>query len=49
MEIIKITVDETNQGQRIDKLLMLYLKDMSRTQVQQLIRQNHVRVNDCDE
>ena len=47
MEIIKITVDETNQGQRIDKLLMLYLKDMSRTQIQQLIRQNHVRVNDC--
>lgn len=46
METIKITVDEEHKGQRLDKLLSGYLKDMSRTQIQQLIRQQNVTVND---
>lgn len=45
MEIVKITVEEKDSGQRIDKLLMIYLGDMSRTQIQQLIRQQHVKIN----
>ncbi|UTY38806.1 RluA family pseudouridine synthase [Allocoprobacillus halotolerans] len=45
METVKITVNENEHGQRIDKLLMIYLDNMSRTQIQQLIRQEHVQVN----
>ena len=45
MEIVKITIEEKDKGQRIDKLLMSYFKDMSRTQIQQLIRQQHVKMN----
>lgn len=45
MEIVKITVEEKDKGQRIDKLLMIYFSDMSRTQIQQFIRQQHVKIN----
>ncbi len=44
METIKITIDESMKG-RIDKILTKQL-DMSRTQVQQLINEQHVFVND---
>lgn len=44
MEDIEITVGENQTGSRIDKLLTQCLSDFSRTQVQQLIAQGHVRV-----
>ena len=46
MEDIKITVIEEYNGQRIDKILAKEMKDFSRTQVQLLIQDGHVRVND---
>lgn len=45
MEDIEITVIEEYIGQRVDKILTKELKDYSRTQVQLLIQDGHVKVN----
>lgn len=46
MEDIKITIIEDYIGKRIDKVLTLALEGYSRTQIQMLIQDGHVRIND---
>jgi len=46
MEDIKITIIENYIGKRIDKVLTLALEGHSRTQIQMLIQDGHVRIND---
>ena len=46
MEDIKIIIDESLIGQRIDKILTKKLSDFSRTQVQLFIQNGCVKVND---
>ena len=45
MEDIKIIIDEKYIGQRIDKVLSKEMTDYSRTQIQLLIQNGHVKVN----
>ncbi len=45
MEDIKIRVEVDEANQRIDKVLSQYFQDFSRSQVQQLIQDQHVSVN----
>lgn len=46
MENKRIEVLEENVGERLDKLLSEHLLDLSRTQIQQWIKESHVLVND---
>ena len=45
MEDVKIRVVDEYIGQRIDKFLTTHFKDYSRTQIQMLIQDKHVKVN----
>jgi 23S rRNA pseudouridine1911/1915/1917 synthase len=45
METITITIDDTQQGERIDKVLSAVNTDWSRSQVQAWIKDNVVKVN----
>ena len=45
MNVVVYNVDETNKGVRIDKFISTVNEEMSRTQVQQLIKEDHVKVN----
>ena len=45
MEDIKVRIIEDDAQQRIDKFLTKMLKQYSRTQIQNLIQDNHVKVN----
>ncbi len=45
METIKITIQDKNIGIRLDKFLATVLSDLSRTRLQQMIRNGHVLVN----
>ncbi|MGN1386362.1 MAG: RluA family pseudouridine synthase [Bacillus sp. (in: firmicutes)] len=45
MNVVVYNVDETHKGVRIDKFISTVNEEMSRTQVQQLIKEDHVRVN----
>ena len=46
MEIIKISVDNENNGKRLDKYLNIKYPDFSRTQLQDIIKNGLVKVND---
>ncbi|MBD3106801.1 RluA family pseudouridine synthase [Bacillus sp. AGMB 02131] len=46
MNVVVYNVDEANKGVRIDKFISTVNEEMSRTQVQQLIKEDHVKVND---
>lgn len=45
MNVVVYNVDETHKGVRIDKFISTVNEEMSRTQVQQLIKEDHVKVN----
>ena len=44
-KIFNITVSSESIGYRIDKFLQLYFKKLSRTRLQNLIREGQVRLN----
>ena len=46
METFHLSIDEQTQGQRIDKLLAYFLKDVSRAYIQELVKNEFVKVND---
>ena len=46
MNVVVYNVDKANKGVRIDKFISTVNEEMSRTQVQQLIKEDHVKVND---
>ena len=45
MNIVVYNVEEAHKGVRIDKFISTVNEEMSRTQVQQLIKEGHVKVN----
>ncbi|USK94024.1 RluA family pseudouridine synthase [Rossellomorea marisflavi] len=45
MEVIQHSIDENNQGERIDKVVSSLNKDWSRSLVQLWIKEGHVKVN----
>jgi 23S rRNA pseudouridine1911/1915/1917 synthase len=47
MQTNTIHIDETDAGQRLDKALTLHLPEFSRSRLQQLIEQGHVRLGDA--
>ena len=46
MEVIQHNILEENQGERIDKVVSQLNKDWSRSQVQQWIKEGHIKVNE---
>lgn len=47
MQTVTVTIPEEHAGMRLDKSLVLHMPDFSRSRVQQLLEEGHVRLRDA--